>query len=143
MQSVIGSYVPVHPESAGEVTIALGLLHAAHGLAEEISRTSCHGEVLHRVPLQLVLHIHRLVAIDGGDDACHGVVGAVHVIVVRTIIIGCEHVVPVLAVETKRHAVALVVVLGIAGIDIEGPRLAVALGDDVDDTAVGTAAIEG
>ena len=64
-----------------------------------------------------------------------------HVVIVTTVVVGCEHIVPMLAAQSERGSIPLLVMLGVAAVDVECPGLLVALGDDIDDAARGIAAV--
>ena len=64
-----------------------------------------------------------------------------HVVIVTTVVVGCEHIAPMIAAQSECASVTLLVVLGVAAVDVERPRLLVALGDDVDDTTRSVAAV--
>ena len=66
-----------------------------------------------------------------------------HIIIVHTVEVGSQHIVPVLAVESERGSISLFVMLGIAGVHVQRPRLLVLLGDDVYHSPRGIAAIKG
>ena len=65
-----------------------------------------------------------------------------HIIIVYPIKVGRQHIIQVLAIQTERSPVTLLVMLGIASVHLQCPRLLAALGDDVDHASRGLAAIE-
>ena len=64
-----------------------------------------------------------------------------HVVIVATVVVGCEHVAPMFAAQAERASVTLLVMLGVACVKVERLRLDVALGYNVDDAARSVAAI--
>ena len=135
--------VPIHAQPAREVAVAFGLVGRPHRLPEEVSGASREVEVAVGAPHQLVFEVHRLVAIHGCDDARHRALGAVHIVVVRTVEVGREHIVPMLSVQSEGRSVALLVVLGVACVHIERQGLLTVFRDDVDHSARGIASIQG
>ena len=134
--------LPVHAQTAREVTVALRLVGRPHRFTEEISRTPRQTEVAGRTPRQLLLQIDRLVPIHRRDDAGHGIRRTVHIVIVHAVEVGRKHIVPVLRVQSPRSPISLLVVLSISGVHVERPGLSVALGDDVDHAARSIAAVE-
>ena len=142
LQVVVLGNQPVETQAAREVTIAFGQVHGARCLAEEVAGTCSDAQSVGGSPCQLVLEVDGALAVDGGDDTCHGVGGTRHVVVVLVVIVGTERISPVLRAESEHATVALVVVLGVACVHVQRPRLGGVLRDDVHHAARSTTAVQ-
>ena len=96
LQVVVFRDKPVETQSAGEVAIALGHVHGARSLAEEVAGACSEAQSVGRSPRQLVLEVDGALAVDSRNNARHGVGSARHVVVVLVVIVGAERVAPML-----------------------------------------------